>query len=57
MKKIDIEKLGETITEYRDGVPYASHIDPMVACREIAEKINELITAVEGLAPTKTDKQ
>lgn len=55
MKKIDIEKLGETITEYRDGVPYTSNIDPMVACREIAEKINELITAVEGLEDKQTE--
>lgn len=43
MQEIDIEKLGEKIMEYRDGGSFISSFDSMTACREIAEKVNEII--------------
>lgn len=43
MEKININKLGEVVTEYRDDKPYTVIIDPVKACQEIAEKVNEII--------------
>lgn len=44
IKKIDLDKLGEQIVEWRDDKPFTSHVNPMVAAKEIAEKVNEIIT-------------
>jgi hypothetical protein len=46
IEKIDIKTLGESITEYRDGVPFTSIIDPMKAAQELAEKLNEVIEVI-----------
>ena len=43
IEKIDIESLGEVITEVRDGKPFTSKTDPIVACVHIAEKVNKII--------------
>lgn len=43
MEKIDIKTLGEQVREYRNGKPFTTEINPMLACRQIAEKVNEII--------------
>lgn len=43
IQSIDIGKLGEIITEYRDGKPWSSMISEKKAIEELAEKINEII--------------
>jgi hypothetical protein len=43
IEKIDVQTLGEFITEYRDGKPYTSSIVPMIACKQLADKLNEII--------------
>lgn len=43
MNKIDTKKLGGHVTEYKDGIPWTIIVDPMVAAKEIAEKVNEIV--------------
>jgi len=43
MEKIDINKLGEQVIDYRDGKPFTSTVNPVKASKEVAEKVNEII--------------
>ncbi len=43
MEKINIEKLGEMITEYKDGKPWRGMTDCCLGAKELAEKVNEII--------------
>ncbi len=43
MEKIDIEKLGEHIIEVKDGKPWIIEHNGLLASRQCAEKINEII--------------
>jgi hypothetical protein len=54
MKKIDIEKLGEVITEYKDGKPWSSMYSPKHAIEQVAEKLNEIIDLL-STHPTQGD--
>jgi len=56
MEKIDIEKLGVTIFEYKDGTPYSSTTSPILASRQLAEKANEIIEYISSLDNPLTDK-
>lgn len=50
IEEIDIKKLGEYVHDYRDGRPFTSSIDPVLASRQVAEKVNEIIRL---LSPNK----
>lgn len=49
MEKLDIEKLGEYITEWKDGKPWTGGLDGLVAARQCAKKINEIIDEIKTL--------
>ena len=43
MEKIDLDKLGRYVVEWRNGKPWSDTVDGMIAAKECAEKINEIV--------------
>ena len=50
MEKLDINKLGEQLVDYRDGKTFISTVNPVKASKECAEKINEIIDYLNFVA-------
>lgn len=46
IQKIDINELGIMVSEWKDGKPWSSIYDGLTAARQIAEKVNEIITEI-----------
>jgi len=49
IEKLNIETLGEIITEYKDGKPWTSLINAGKASIDIAEKLNEIIEELNAI--------
>lgn len=49
IEKIDLNKLGELITEYKNGRRWSGRYDPRQAGEEIGSKVNELVEAVNEI--------
>ena len=49
IEKIDIEKLGEVIIDWKEGKPWTSCYSAEKASKEVAEKLNHVIEALNKL--------